>query len=560
MTNPLRQLSALAGLSLVFFYLGLGSYDLSAPDEPRYALVAREMLTDAHWLVLHRNQIPYPDKPPLFFWAIAGLSAAAGGTVTPWTARLPSALAATVILLLMWQWSQDANRSRWLPVVTVLVLMSCVKFFFQARMVQIDMLLTLFTTGALIIGFKALSGKPYSPFWLGICLGAAILAKGPVGLLIPIGSMCFFALLTGRETWKKMPLKGFLWGLLLPLVWLLALLVDVSLHDQWAYLNNLLFKQTVTRYFNAWVHHRPFYYFLVTFQHDFLPWTPFLWLVIPFSKKKWAGSSQQQKYAWAVIVFTLVFFSLSKGKRGLYILPVFPFAAYLTATRIVSYFEKGTIDKWAKGAWSLSGLIILAVGLAGVVAASGQVTLPLNWIKTPLPVLWLASLGGMLVLLAATVFYSIWTDRVKGAFAAIVAAMALASFLMYSVLMPWVSPYRSARSFMTRADQIIHSRAGTPVIGMVRYRSAFRFYGDFPLEEMHTCQDLTPFWIAHPSGWVIIRDKELKSCERTWTHKIKIHVRQRLGRGHDYLLISLNPTPDATGGKKPPEPEINLQG
>lgn len=52
--------------ALLFLFWGLGGYDLSAPDEPRFALVAREMIRDNPWLVPHRNQRSYPDKPPSF--------------------------------------------------------------------------------------------------------------------------------------------------------------------------------------------------------------------------------------------------------------------------------------------------------------------------------------------------------------------------------------------------------------------------------------------------------------------------------------------------------------
>ena len=190
-------------LTFGFFFAGLGGYDLTAPDEPRFALVAREMLTDNHWVLPHRNGAPYPDKPPLFFWTIAAFSALTGGTVNAWTARLPSAFAAALILLLMWRFSREKENHGSLPVLTVLILMSCAKFFFQARIAQIDMLLCLWTTLALTTGYDAMTGKPYSPFWLGIFLGLGILTKGPVGYLVPVGAMTLFAAISGRAAWRR---------------------------------------------------------------------------------------------------------------------------------------------------------------------------------------------------------------------------------------------------------------------------------------------------------------------------------------------------------------------
>ena len=99
-------------LVFIFFFLGLGGYDLTAPDEPHFALVAHEMLTDNHWVLPHRNQNPYPDKPPFFFWTIALFSALAGGTVNAWTARLPTAVAATLILWIIWRWSRTGEDKK----------------------------------------------------------------------------------------------------------------------------------------------------------------------------------------------------------------------------------------------------------------------------------------------------------------------------------------------------------------------------------------------------------------------------------------------------------------
>lgn len=52
------------------FVFDLGNRDLWAPDEPRYAQVAREMLENKNFILPHLNGEVYPDKPPLLFWLI----------------------------------------------------------------------------------------------------------------------------------------------------------------------------------------------------------------------------------------------------------------------------------------------------------------------------------------------------------------------------------------------------------------------------------------------------------------------------------------------------------
>lgn len=186
----LLALVALVAVPLLLFS-GLGAYDLSAPDEPRFALVAREMIQDQHWLLPHRNGNAYPDKPPLLFWSIAAVSLLQGGEVNTFSARLPSVLAALGLLLLMFRWARDEEDSPLLPWIYVLVLASCYRFFFSAHMVQIDMLLCLCVTASMLTGWRALQGLDYKPALLGLFLGLGILAKGPVGYLVPVGAFVF---------------------------------------------------------------------------------------------------------------------------------------------------------------------------------------------------------------------------------------------------------------------------------------------------------------------------------------------------------------------------------
>ena len=537
-------------LIFIFFFMGLGGYDLTAPDEPRFGLVAQEMLTDHHWVLPHRNQNPYPDKPPFFFWTIALFSALAGGTVTAWTARMPSAVAATAILWIMWRWGKDKDPSNYRSFLTVLILMSCSKFFFQARIAQIDMVLCLFTTAAMTTGYYAFIKKSYSALWLGVFMGIGILAKGPVGYLVPAGAMAVFAGFSGRNGWKRYPLKSLAWGLLPVVVWLILLIIDVALNDHWDYLNNLLFKQTVVRYFDAWHHHQPFYYFMVSILYDFLPWTPFFILAIPFTKKTWQSMDSQQKYAWAVILFTLVFFSLSKGKRSIYILPAFPFAAYVTAAGIQELLTKDLLSFWEKAAGLISGLLILLLGIGFLVIAFGWIVPPLGWIDASLPNLPIGIAGAVLTAIALYILVSVIRTRIKSMVAGIVTAMVVANILFFSILLPWLDPFRSARGFTEEMNHIISrhvEKTGEDVVlGMVDYRSAYRLYGDYPIIELATesgrprpdLPKIAAFFEKHPNGWLIVRERDWHRFMKDHPFNAKIHIQQKVGSGKSFMLIT----------------------
>ncbi len=67
----------------ILFFWRLGSHDLWPPDEPRFALVAREMLDRGDPVVLSMNHGLYTDKPPLFFWAIDFTPASSSSKTLP---------------------------------------------------------------------------------------------------------------------------------------------------------------------------------------------------------------------------------------------------------------------------------------------------------------------------------------------------------------------------------------------------------------------------------------------------------------------------------------------
>src|SRR5262245_7326776 len=95
-----RRIGLLLAAGAALFLWRLGSHDLWPPDEPRFALVAKEMWQRGDYSVLSLNDHLYTDKPPLFFWAINGFGRILGG-IDEWAARLPSAVSTLLAMLLI---------------------------------------------------------------------------------------------------------------------------------------------------------------------------------------------------------------------------------------------------------------------------------------------------------------------------------------------------------------------------------------------------------------------------------------------------------------------------
>jgi 4-amino-4-deoxy-L-arabinose transferase-like glycosyltransferase len=163
-------------MTLPLFLLGLGDRNIWIPLEARYALVAREMWEEGHWILPPLGGQVYPDKPPLLFRAIALFSEATSG-VTEWTARLPSALAAVSLCLKTWRmgmqlFSPDTG------VLAGLILATSAGFFWSGRQALPDMLLTLWTTGAswALWAWLVANHRVAAPI-AGLCMALATLTK-----------------------------------------------------------------------------------------------------------------------------------------------------------------------------------------------------------------------------------------------------------------------------------------------------------------------------------------------------------------------------------------------
>ena len=109
--SRVRQAVLLVAVCCVVYLPGLGATGFSMSEGHR-VIPAWEMLDDArageaHWMVPRMFGTAYLRKPPGVMWAIAGSSAVLGET--EFAARLPSAVAATLLALAVWGFS-----TRWL--------------------------------------------------------------------------------------------------------------------------------------------------------------------------------------------------------------------------------------------------------------------------------------------------------------------------------------------------------------------------------------------------------------------------------------------------------------
>jgi 4-amino-4-deoxy-L-arabinose transferase-like glycosyltransferase len=353
--------SKLLFLCLSAFYLiGLGSLPILGPDEPRYAEVAREMLLRRDLITPTLGGLPWFEKPSLLYWLMMASYRVFG--VNEYAARLGPALCGLATGAFVW-WAgrsvegKDRETSSDARVWTfadwsALVFLASLGAIGFSRAASFDIVLTTTLTGALVSFFIAESrlsrtradGPAVGSSQNGLLfifyffVGLSLLAKGLVGLVIPLGVIGFYFVLR-REWPHKKVLRSLLWGLPLALL-AAAVWYGPMIHRHGRlFIDQFIIQHHFARFLTNKYHHpQPFYYYLVTLSWMIMPWTAILASAFIAARRwNWRGSASIDRvrvFAFAWIVVPLGFFSISESKLPGYILPVLPAAALLVGERI----------------------------------------------------------------------------------------------------------------------------------------------------------------------------------------------------------------------------------
>jgi 4-amino-4-deoxy-L-arabinose transferase-like glycosyltransferase len=367
------DLVLLIGVALWVLMIGWGLREPWPADEPRFALIGRDIVETGRWFIPHRGPELYAEKPPIFLWMQATAYAITGGA--GWSFLLPSLFAALGTLALVFDLSRRlyGRRIAWLATAALLI---TVQFTLQARTAQIDAVLCFFTTLGL---YGLLRHLLLGPAWgwyaiAGIATGLGVITKGtgflPWLLMIPyvwarLRGMYGLAKFPGGLRWSIGPLLLLLtialWAL--PILYLAA---QPGNEEIAAYRDDLLFRQTLTRYVAAWHHHKPFWYFIVNvIPVLWLPGSLLLYWAIPAWRRRIKRGDARTFMLLGWVLLVLLFFSLSPGKRGVYILPAVPALALLFAPLLPGLLVKRSVQRALAILTALVGaLLILGAGWA----------------------------------------------------------------------------------------------------------------------------------------------------------------------------------------------------
>lgn len=358
----------------------LGLTDFYSKGEPREAVVAYTMVEHGNWILPINNGGDIPYKPPFFHWCIA-LFSLLQGHVSEFTSRLPSALALVAMSVggfVFFAKRKNANMA----LLATLLSLTAFEVHRAGINCRVDMVNTAFMVGALFLMYRWWERGKHSMPWLAIlCMSGATLTKGPVGMLLPCAVMGVFMLTQRESLWSAVWRLGLtaLLSLVLPLCWYYAAYLQGG--DEFL---RLVKEENIDRLLGKMAyesHENPFWYNFLTLITGWLPYTllfVFSLFVLPWKRFSKSGFMQSvrraepmQVFVWLAFGLILFFYCIPKSKRSVYLLPCYPFMAWLMAQYVV-WLVANRLSAVKAYAWLMSVLgVVLSV--AFVVLKTGVV-------------------------------------------------------------------------------------------------------------------------------------------------------------------------------------------
>lgn len=522
-------------LALVVLAAGLGLRGPWPPDEPRFALVARQMVESGQWLFPHRGLELYADKPPMLMW----LEAAAFELVRNWRLAflLPSLAAGLGTLALV----VDLGRRLWHPragLAAGIVLLCAIQFTSQVNHAQIDPLemfwITLGNWGLLR---HFLRGPDWGAFWLGcFAAGLGVITKG-VGILVLFMIVPYlWARWRGWSGVAAMPGSAWRWALgavaffLAIALWLVPMLSVAYAQgapEYLAYVKDILFHQTAERYAHSWAHAEPVWFFLPLMLTQWFPLSLFALASAPSWRQALRARDARLWLPLLWWLLVLVFFSVPLGKRPVYILPVLPMVALIVGPYAQMLWQRRWLQRLCYGLTMAGGAIYMLGGAYAWLAhpkAARRLAAGYELARQGQALWWIVIAVGAVLLVCALAL------RPRRGIAGLLLGMLVAHGVWVLGTYPLLDANQSARTIMQRSRALIGPDGQ---LALVAWREELMFQAkqmQLPVTEFGFTRGADAQlsaairWQAQAPGrrWILIEDDHLAPC-------VDMHKAHRIG-------------------------------
>ncbi len=539
-STRIALLIALA-ICLLGWFIASGS-TLFDRDEPRFAQATVEMLHSGNWLYPTFNGTLRPDKPILVYWLMTLPMNWFGASA--WSARAwsPVFLSASAFLAFFVARRLFGARTGWLA---MLFLGIAPLTLFEGTFATTDALLLLCITGALTsLAFSITDGfRITHAVWMSVALAGGLLAKGPVGLGVPLLSAALAMWLLRKErALDKRFVVGTTIASLIAIGAFLAWGIPADSATGGEFLRRGLGHDVLERiatplesHGGRWFASLPYY--LPVIVVGFLPGFLFLPPALSMFCRGKLGDRKSNTIVVAWIVPCFLLMTVVSTKLPHYVLPMWPGLAIACAA-VVTLAERGELDSTGRlmlrhGAWYFTFVAFVLV--AGFAVA--PFFIKLEGVRTG---------GIVLTVLLATTFTLAIVDHVRGRYrrSAYVLVGGLAVFWLATatLLLPVVEHTKVAPEIAAAIRE--HTGVSVPVARFKFVEPSLDFYLDRPpIQDLADEDALRAYANADTPGVLVIPRERLDALRDVlpasrWT-EIASAQGFNLSKGEPLELVAL---------------------
>jgi 4-amino-4-deoxy-L-arabinose transferase-like glycosyltransferase len=579
---------AVAAIAAVMFCAALGSTRLWDEDEPKNAACGQEMLNRGDWIVPTFNGQLRTDKPILLYWCMLAVYNVLG--VSELTARLPSALAGVGTVVLTYHLGRMLFNRR-SGLIASCLLACALNFAVLARAATPDSLLIFCITASLtsfVAGVAARRGDHFSGalgsrnekllpisevglpllacVGMYVAMGFAVLAKGPIGVVMPLGITGAYLLLldgaiefpaTGnwlrraatylaaclspRSVFRVVRTLRLAWGL--PLAALVAVpwYAAVAVQTDGAWVRGFIGNHNVGRFLHPMENHHglPVYYLVAIFI-GFFPGSVFLPVAIWSSADdvRYDGrTARSSAFVLCWLACYLGFFTLAATKLPNYVVPCYPALALLTGAWLSSIAARANARDWRLAAgYSTLGIVGLAAAIGLGIAAQKLLKLEPS-----------LALPGIVALIGALICVVLLLgNRVQASLANFVATCLLMTATAMTYTASRISPLEDGPNVAQTIKSLTLSEPRAVRVATYRYSApSLVYYLHHPVERIDT--DDIPKFFDH--GDILVMPREAYDREREHLPSdVKVLAeKQRFLRKDNFVVMLGRPTAVARG-------------
>ncbi|MEB0039605.1 MULTISPECIES: phospholipid carrier-dependent glycosyltransferase [unclassified Pseudomonas] len=479
-----RQSIALGVLAFLLFVVG--NYQQAAIGfDSRFVIFAQEMLRHGPSFFPTTYGEPYPDYSATSTFFIYLLSLPFGQVISL-TAWLPTAIASTVLVTLIYR--LVAAHSRTWALVSVALLLLSNTFITETRAISLDQMLATVSFAVFYLGYAAdhFGARRRMGLILALLvLGFAI--RGPIGLVVPTGMLCSYYVLGGQ--WRRMFIFGVQAAVLLA-VCIGALLLLARLSGGQEFLNEVVRMQFTSRMDGTEGTSSIFYYFSSSLGNYALAYPVAILVlaaIILRGRQPLTPALRLVMFCAAAGLIVMVGLSIPQAKKARYMLPMIPMAAIIAAYPF--QMAEGRLFTCLRGLLQGIWLLMPSALIAGLLVAQHRFAEHLTSIGAIISVL-----AVLQVIALAVLFKARW----RAASLAACAVLAVWTSFIW-VYEPVERAAYDTHSFSVAVHDLIQrDPAPLALYGMPKDGKAIKFVVNIP-------EDLKPIFIASPDELAAVK-------------------------------------------------------